>query len=32
MEGLPVDAVNVRTRVLDLSGLDYLGAREALGN
>jgi len=32
MEGLPVVAMNVRTLMLDLPGLEYLGAREALGN
>ncbi len=32
MEGLLVVAMNVRTWMLDFSGLDYLGAREVLGN
>jgi hypothetical protein len=32
MEGFLVVAMNVRTWVLDLPGLDYLGAKEALGN
>jgi hypothetical protein len=32
MEGFIVVAMNVGTWVLDLSGLDHLGTREALGN